>query len=56
MDSSRDKDGNMKVHHGYMGYAAKAQGMTRADFIGKILESAIERYGLGKDDKRIFIS
>lgn len=44
----------MKVHHGYMGYAAKAAGMTSAEFIGSILESAIERYGLrDKESKKL---
>ena len=56
MDSSRDEDGNMKIHHGYMGYAAKAHGMTRGEFIGRILESAIERYGLKEEGTREFIS
>lgn len=56
MDSNRDEDGKMKIHHGYMGYAAKAKGMTRREFIGKILESAIERYGLREEDTRKFIS
>jgi len=50
-DSGRDENGKMKIHHGYMGYAAKAAGMTRGEFIGKILESAIERYGLGQIEK-----
>lgn len=50
-DSMRDEKGRMKIHHGYMGYAAKACGMTRGEFIGKILESAIERYGLGQIEK-----
>ncbi len=35
-----------------MGYAAKAAGMTASGFIGSILESAIERYGLGQQDTR----
>ncbi|ADL07243.1 D-alanine--D-alanine ligase family protein [Thermosediminibacter oceani] len=35
------KDG---THHGYMGYMAKTAGMTRADFIGSIVRSALERY------------
>lgn len=48
--SSKSKNGKMKVHHGYMGYAAKAKGMTKGEFIGAILNSAIERYGLSKDD------
>ncbi|MCF6463481.1 D-alanine--D-alanine ligase family protein, partial [Clostridium sp. Cult1] len=52
MDSKKDEDGKMKVHHGYMGYAAKAAGMTAAEFIGNILESAIERYGLRDKDTR----
>ncbi len=56
MDSSRDEDGNMKIHHGYMGYAAKAQGFTKGQFIGKILESAIERYGLEEKGTKQFIS
>ncbi len=46
MDSQKDEEGNMKIHHGYMGYAAKAYGMTPSQFIGKIVESAIDRYGL----------
>ncbi len=52
MDSEKDEDGKIKVHHGYMGYAAKAAGMTASGFIGSILESAIERYGLGQQDTR----
>lgn len=54
MDSKKDENGNVKVHHGYMGYAAKAAGMTSAEFIGSILESAIERYGLrDKESKKL---
>ncbi|TYP53782.1 D-alanine--D-alanine ligase family protein [Thermosediminibacter litoriperuensis] len=34
------------THHGYMGYMAKVQSMTRAEFIGSIVKSALERYGL----------
>ncbi|NLX61872.1 MAG: ATP-grasp domain-containing protein [Tissierellia bacterium] len=56
MDSSRDEDGKMKIHHGYMGYAAKAQGFTKQEFIGRILESAIERYGLEERGTKQFIS
>lgn len=52
MDSQKDEEGNMKVHHGYMGYAAKAAGMTSDKFIGIILESAIERYGLRDEDSK----
>lgn len=37
------KDG---THHGYMGYMAKTLGMSRAEFIGAIVKSALERYGL----------
>lgn len=51
MESKKDEGGNMKVHHGYMGYSAKAAGMTAAKFISSILESAIERYGLRDKDK-----
>ncbi|ABY95798.1 MULTISPECIES: D-alanine--D-alanine ligase family protein [Thermoanaerobacter] len=43
MSSSK---GEKHVHHGYMGYMAKAAGLTRGEFIGKIIESAIERYKL----------
>ena len=54
MTSEKDKDGRMKVHHGYMGYSAKALGMNKSEFIGGILESAIERYGLkDKDSKKL---
>ncbi len=52
MDSKKGEDGKIKVHHGYMGYAAKAAGMAAAEFIGNILESAIERYGLRDKDTR----
>jgi len=52
MASEKDEEGNMKVHHGYMGYAAKAAGMTPSEFIGRILESAIVRYGI-KEGKKI---
>jgi len=51
MDSRKDNEGNMKIHHGYMGYAAKAYGMTSSEFLGKILESAIDRYGLAETEK-----
>lgn len=50
MDSRKDEDGNIEVHHGYMGYSAKAAGMNSSEFISTILESAVERYGL-KDKK-----
>lgn len=50
MDSRKDKDGNIEIHHGYMGYSAKAQGMAPSEFLGAILESAIERYGLCLDE------
>lgn len=43
-----DGDEEEKLHHGYMGYMAKAKGYTRAEFIGKIVESGIERYALVK--------
>lgn len=33
-----------KAHSGYMGYIAEAAGMTAKEFIGSIVESAIERY------------
>lgn len=33
------------VHHGYMGYMAKAMNYSPTDFIGRIVESAIKRYG-----------
>jgi D-alanine-D-alanine ligase len=52
MDSKKDENGKIKVHHGYMGYSAKAAGMTKAQFIGSILESAIERYDLGNKGTR----
>lgn len=52
MASEKDEDGKMKVHHGYMGYAAKAAGMSAEELLSKILESAIERYDLRKK-KRI---
>ncbi|NLW23124.1 MAG: ATP-grasp domain-containing protein [Tissierellia bacterium] len=51
-DSEKDEDGKIKVHHGYMGYAAKAYGMDKAEFIGSILESGIERYGLREMDTK----
>ncbi|MDI3481250.1 MAG: D-alanine-D-alanine ligase [Tepidanaerobacteraceae bacterium] len=35
-----------RAHNGYMGYMAEALGMTAAEFIGSIIESAIKRYGL----------
>lgn len=54
MTSEKDEKGKMKVHHGYMGYSAKALGMTKSEFIGGILKSAIERYGLkDKDSKKM---
>ncbi|SCL82980.1 D-alanine--D-alanine ligase family protein [Sporanaerobacter sp. PP17-6a] len=56
MDSKKDEYGDMKVHHGYMGYSAKAAGMTSSEFISTILESGIERYGLKNKDKRKLIS
>lgn len=34
------------AHYGYMGYMAKERGYSRAEFMGKIVESAIERYRL----------
>ncbi|KUK07943.1 MAG: D-alanine-D-alanine ligase [Caldanaerobacter subterraneus] len=46
--------GEKHVHHGYMGYMAKAAGMTRKEFIGKILESALERYGF--EDKELLLA
>ena len=54
MDSKKGEDGKIKVHHGYMGYSAKAAGMASSEFIGSILESSIERYGLrDKDTKKL---
>lgn len=35
-----------KAHNGYMGYMAEALGMTAAEFIGAIIESALKRYHL----------
>ncbi|MCR4430934.1 MAG: ATP-grasp domain-containing protein [Tepidanaerobacteraceae bacterium] len=35
-----------KAHNGYMGYMAEALGMTAAEFIGSIIESAIKRYSM----------
>jgi D-alanine-D-alanine ligase len=52
MDSKKDEDGNIKIHHGYMGYSAKAANMTSSEFLGAILESAIQRYGL-RDKERL---
>lgn len=46
MDSRKDEDGKIIIHHGYMGYSAKAANMTSSEFLGAILESAIERYNL----------
>lgn len=38
------------AHYGYMGYMAKERGYTRAEFMGRIVESTIERYRLeGKE-------
>ncbi|RKL63299.1 ATP-grasp domain-containing protein [Thermoanaerobacteraceae bacterium SP2] len=34
-----------KAHNGYMGYMAEALGITAAEFIGSIIQSAIKRYG-----------
>ncbi|MGB9780927.1 D-alanine--D-alanine ligase family protein [Caldanaerobacter sp.] len=42
--TTASEKGERYVHHGYMGYMAKAAGMNRREFIGKILESALERY------------
>jgi len=53
MASEKDESGKMKIHHGYMGYAAKAAGMTASEFLSKILESAIERYNLIEKKKNI---
>ncbi len=52
MASEKDEEGKMKIHHGYMGYAAKAAGMSAPEFLSKILESAIGRYGM-KESKKI---
>lgn len=35
-----------KAHNGYMGYMAEANNMSAADFIGSIVEYALERYRL----------
>jgi len=34
------------AHYGYMGYMAKERGYSRAEFMGKIVESTMERYRL----------
>lgn len=46
MDSRKDDDGKIIIHHGYMGYSAKAANMTSSEFLGAILESAMKRYNL----------
>lgn len=51
MDSRKDDDGKIEVHHGYMGYSAKAAGMSSSEFMSTILESAVERYGLLDKEK-----
>lgn len=44
MESRKSEEGKIEVHHGYMGYSAKAAGMDAPEFLSTILESAIERY------------
>ena len=44
-------EGENQVHHGYMGYMAKEVGYSRGEFIGKIVESAIDRYQLRDTEK-----
>lgn len=52
MESEKDEEGKIKIHHGYMGYAAKAAGISASEFLSKILESAIGRYNLRKKDTK----
>ncbi len=40
--------GEKTAHYGYMGYMAKERGYTKSEFLGKILESTMERYNLKK--------
>jgi len=39
-----------KAHNGYMGYMAEAANMTAAEFIGSIVNHAIERYKIKQSD------
>ena len=43
--------GENYVHNSYMGFMAEAADMTRGEFIGAIMESALERTGLKKADR-----
>ncbi len=36
------------AHYGYMGYMAKERGYSKSEFLGKIVESTMERYSLKK--------
>lgn len=44
--TTANKAGENHVHNGYMGYMATGKGYNRKEFIGRIVESAIGRYGL----------
>lgn len=46
MESQVAEDETMRLHHGYMGYAAKAAGMSQAELLGSIVKSALDRYGM----------
>lgn len=50
------REGEKAVHHGYMGYMASELGYDRGEFINKITESAISRYGLKGEKKTSLIS
>lgn len=42
-EDERDKT----AHYGYMGYMAKEKGYSKAEFLGRIIQSTIDRYSLG---------
>ena len=46
MESQVAEDETMRLHHGYMGYAAKAAGMSQAELLGSIVKSSLDRYGM----------
>ncbi len=46
MESQVAEDKTMRLHHGYMGYAAKAAGMSQAELLGSIVKSSLDRYGM----------
>ena len=45
MELQLAEDKTMRLHHGYMGYAAKAAGMSQAELLGSIVKSSLDRYG-----------